>query len=194
MKLVDPIAFFKVFGPLLLGLLVFVAIAIALTYFFKVALPDYFSRKKVKKSFESGEEWRGDQEWLDHLRKMDPTEFEEFIAQLFRSLGYNARAVGHAGDHGVDVEAEKDGVTHLVQCKKYSKTNKVGEPEVRNFLGAIDHQHSRGKGYFVTTGYFTSEAEKFAEDKPIELIDGPNLIERIRSLKKEASENSVSGV
>ena len=73
MKLVDPIAFFKVFGPLLLGLLVFVAIAIALTYFFKVALPDYFSRKKVKKSFESGEEWRGDQEWLPPLSQKGPT-------------------------------------------------------------------------------------------------------------------------
>jgi len=31
---------------------------------------------------------------------------------------------------------------------------------------------AQAKGYFITTNKFTLEAERFAEDKPIELIDG----------------------
>jgi restriction system protein len=194
MKLVDSTQFFAAFTPLLLGLLAFVVIVIVAAYFFKRILPNYFNRKKIIKSFEGGEAWRDDQDLLRRLREMNPMEFEGYIAQLFRSLGYASHAVGRTGDHGVDVEIEKDGVTHLVQCKKYSETNKVGEGEVRNFLGALDHQHARGKGYFITTGYFTLAAEKFAEDKPIELIDGDDLVKHIHRSKNASREIGKTGV
>lgn len=194
MKFFDQTVLFDVFGPLLLGLLVFIVVVFALAYFFKVALPEYFQRRKIKKSFESGEKWRDDQDLLQWLREMNPMEFEEYITKLFRSLGYNAHAVGHSGDHGVDVEIEKDGVTQLVQCKKYSDSHKVGEEEIRNFLGALDHQHSRGKGYFITTSFFTLPAEEFAKDKPIELVDGNKLVEYIRTSERMALKNGgISG-
>ena len=43
--------------------------------------------------------------------------------------------------------------------------------DVRNFYGALADHLTNGKGYFITTNKFTLEAEKFADDKPIELID-----------------------
>jgi restriction system protein len=148
-------------------------------------LLELFKRSRINNSRKKGAIWRADQDLLSSLRGMDPTQFEEYIADLFIKLGYLAKAIGHTGDHGIDVEIEKDGVTSYIQCKRYSISNKVGEPEVRNFLGSLDHMHAQGKGYFVTTNVFTLQAEKFAEDKPIELVDGRKLIKFIQLSDKK---------
>ena len=37
-----------------------------------------------------------------------------------------------------------------------------------------------GKGIFVTTNIFTTEAVRFAADKPIELIDGSGVLKLIK--------------
>lgn len=49
-------------------------------------------------------------------------------------------------------------------------------------------RHIDGKGFFVTTNIFTLEAEKFAEGKPMDLIDGTRLVELVREsgVMKEA--------
>jgi len=118
------------------------------------------------------------------LRGMKPDEFEEYIADLFSKLGYKTEVTGGAYDEGIDVIAEKDGIKHYVQCKKFI-TQEVGVGAVRDFYGAIADRLANGKGYFITTNKFTLEAERFAEDKPIELIDGFRLIEYIRLAEKE---------
>ena len=125
-----------------------------------------------------------DRELLLKLRNMHPTEFEEYIADLFLKLGYKTQTVGGSHDEGIDVIAEKEGIKHYIQCKKFiAQTVSVGA--VRDFYGAITDHLAKGKGYFITTNKFTLEAEKFAEDKPIELIDGQRLIEYIRLTEKE---------
>jgi len=43
----------------------------------------------------------------------------------------------------------------------------------------------KGQGYFITTNKFTLEAKRFAEDKPIELIDGFGLVRYIRMVQKD---------
>ena len=116
---------------------------------------------------------------------MHPTEFEEYIADLFSRLGYKTQAVGGSHDRGIDVIAERDGIKHYIQCKKFIiQTVTLGA--VRDFYGALTDHLANGKGYFITTNKFTLEAEKFAEDKPIELIDGQRLIEYIRLVEKES--------
>ncbi len=123
--------------------------------------------------------WLNDQELIAMLRGMHPSEFEEYIANLFSALGYQTRIVGGSGDGGIDIEMSKDGRNHLVQCKKFI-TRKVNPHDVRDFFGAMGDRHINGKGFFVTTNIFTLEAERFAEEKPIELIDGSQLIRLIR--------------
>lgn len=165
-----------------------ITIAIVGLFFIKLLfeeiLPFYFKRFKNGLSFEKGSKWRSDQDLLHWLRGLHPAEFEEYVATLFKKLGYATEVVGHSGDHGIDVEIKKDGVISYIQCKKYSHDHKVGEPEVRNFLGSLDHKHAQGKGYFITTGIFTLQAEQFAEDKPIELIDGLSLVKYIHLAEK----------
>jgi len=101
-------------------------------------------------------------------------------------------AVGRSHDGGIDVIAEKDGKKNYIQCKKFI-TSKVPVGAVRDFYGALADRVANGKGYFITTNKFTLEAEKFAEDKPIELIDGFELVRYIRMAEKDTKKRrSVS--
>lgn len=110
------------------------------------------------------------------LRAMDWREFEQLVADLYRRRGYHVRETGGStADGGVDLVLEKDGVEQLVQCKQY-RTWSVGEPKVREFYGAMAARISRGEGLFVTCGTFTEPARRFAEGKPIRLIDGDALL------------------
>ena len=118
---------------------------------------------------------------VQELQKLTPAQFEEYIAVLFKSLGYETRVTGGKGDGGVDVEAEKDGRVHYIQCKKFI-TSKVPVSAVRDFYGAIADRVDGGKGYFITTNVFTLDAEKFAEDKPIELVDKFKLMEYMNTV------------
>lgn len=145
------------------------------------AVFDVWLRERKFKHIQS---FLSDRELLLRLKKMHPTEFEEYIADLFLKLGYETQAVGGSHDRGIDVIAEKDGIKHYIQCKKFI-TQKVTVGEIRDFYGAVTDHLAEGKGYFITTNKFTLEAEKFVEDKPIELIDGQKLIEYIHLVKKE---------
>ncbi|MCE9585615.1 restriction endonuclease [Candidatus Nomurabacteria bacterium] len=136
----------------------------------------FFSKKKI----------------LD-LQRLTPSEFESYTAELFRSLGYKTRVVGGVGDGGIDVEAEKDGVVHYIQCKKFI-TRQVPVGAVRDFYGAIADKLNGGKGYFITTNIFTLDAEKFAEGKPIELVDRFKLMDYLRLAKVDAPVGTTSSV
>ena len=134
---------------------------------------------KIAKKFKKGKEWRSDRNRIQWIRRMTPAEFEEYIAWIFNKLGYKTEVIGKSHDGGIDVISEKDNTKHYIQCKKYAKNNTVGEPQLRNFYGAIVDRIAEGKAYFVTTSKFTMEAEKFAEDKPIELVDSFKLLKYI---------------
>ena len=138
----------------------------------------------IKKSrIHKQSKWRTDRELLGWLRELKPWEFERYMAELFTKLGYKTTVTGGGYDRGVDVVAEKDGLKHYIQCKKYI-TLVVGVNELRDFYGAIADHLAQAKGYFITTNKFTLEAERFTEDKPIELIDGYKLIKYIRMSEK----------
>jgi len=128
-------------------------------------------------------QWRTDRDLLQWLRGMNPTEFEDYIARLYSKLGYKTERVGGSYDGGVDVIAEKNGIKYYIQCKKYI-TSTVGVKGIREFYGVLVDRLAQGKGFFITTNKFTLEAEKFAEDKPIELIDRFKLIHYIRLTEK----------
>ena len=116
---------------------------------------------------------------LARLDALGPTDFEEFVAELFEALGFGVEHSGGTGDEGADLLVRRAGLLGIVQCK-YQKTGKgvIGSPDLQKFLGAIRH-HSVHKGFFVTTRTFSLAAERFAGEHPIELIDGPRLVELV---------------
>ncbi|MEK6816985.1 MAG: restriction endonuclease [Nanoarchaeota archaeon] len=182
----DGLKVLVMFWPLLLALVFLVAAK----FFFEIMLPDLIKDWQTRRRFRKGESWRSDRDMLQWLRGMKPGEFEDYTAELFRNMGYEAEAVGKSHDGGIDVIAKKNGATNYIQCKKFiSSTVPVGA--VRDFYGALADRLANGKGFFITTNKFTLEAERFAEDKPIELIDGYKLIQYIRLTQKDAKSGAV---
>jgi len=173
-------------GPMLRPFIILLGFIIALKLIFEKLIPDLVKSYRVRKKFAGGKKWRTDRELLEWLRGLKPSEFESYIADLFTKLGYKTTRTGGSYDKGVDVIAEKDGLKHYIQCKKYM-ISVVGVGELRDFYGAIADHLAQAKGFFITTNKFTLEAEKFAEDKPIELIDGYKLVKYVRMSEKSKS-------
>jgi restriction system protein len=115
---------------------------------------------------------------LKQLGTLSPEGFEEFVAELFEALGYEVECVGGTGDEGADLRVRRRSQLAIVQCKYHSR-GVVGSPELQKFLGTIHHTGSH-KGFFVTTRTFSLAAERFVAEHPIELIDGPRLVELVQ--------------
>ena len=164
-------------GAVLFGLILF-------KLFFEDILPALVNRLKSKILFAKSTSLKDDRALLKQLTEMAPAEFENCVAEMFRNLGYKAERIGKTGDHGLDIEIEKDGKMSYVQCKKYSNSNTVGEPDVRNFLGSVTRKYVRANAYFVTTSTFTEQAKQFVIGEQIVLIDGWELVKYIRNVEK----------
>lgn len=107
-------------------------------------------------------------------------QFESFIAELLRSMGYFARTTRYAGDGGVDIIAHKDELGFeppiiKVQCKQILTT--VGGPTVQQLLGAIQaNEHA----LFVTLGDYSSDAIRIERGKSnLRLVNGADLVQLI---------------
>ena len=86
-----------------------------------------------------------------------------------------------ANDGGIDgygyhVDADDFRTTRVViQCKRFN-SNPVSEPDINQFLGAMN-KYQADYGVFITNSRFTNKAREAArEGTPITLIDGNDLI------------------
>lgn len=111
---------------------------------------------------------------LNKLKTMDPFKFEKFVCNLFRQLGHEAYVTKGSGDGGKDIMIYNGGSLSVAECKRYVST-KVTRPEIQKFHSAIIDCNAE-KGYFITTGEFTKQAVSYVHDKPIELINGEELV------------------
>lgn len=115
---------------------------------------------------------------LESIRALSWQEFELFCGEAFRRQGYAVRENGLGGaDGGVNLFIRKHGQTHLIQCKHW-KQQKVGVKEVRELFGVVTAQRA-ASGILISTGHFTVDARAFISDKPIDLINGPALVDLI---------------
>lgn len=110
---------------------------------------------------------------LEQLKQMDPTDFEYFCGYLYQKAGYTVSHMGKSGDEGVDLYLKKGRQTTVVQCKRYAGT--VGQPTVRDLYGTMLHNQASAAA-LVTTGTVSRQAEQWAANKPINLIDGHELM------------------
>jgi restriction system protein len=112
----------------------------------------------------------------DFLLKGSPRDFEDIVAKLFKTLGYDVRQTPYSNDGGKDAVATKDGKKFLIECKRYEKKNLVGRPMLQKFYAAVMEEKA-DKGFFVTTSNFakTAFAYEYVRSGLIELIDGEKL-------------------
>ncbi|HTX55297.1 MAG TPA: restriction endonuclease [Candidatus Baltobacteraceae bacterium] len=112
-----------------------------------------------------------------NLMELKPTEFEVLIQNLFEKMGLDARQTRPSRDGGVDCVAWDPrpifGGKVVIQAKRYKNT--VGVSAVRDLFGTLQNEGA-SKGILVTTSGYGQASFDFARNKPIELIDGSNLL------------------
>lgn len=125
-------------------------------------------------------------ELLALVKTCTPAFFEELVVQLLLKMGYGGsrreagKAVGRSGDGGIDgvINEDRLGLDSIyVQAKRWQGL--VGEPDIRNFLGALVGRGAN-KGVFITTSSFSEPAQQFVTrtlQQRIVLIDGVRLSE-----------------
>lgn len=119
---------------------------------------------------------------LESLSATGWKNFEQLVGEAFRRQGYSVDENHQPGpDGGIDLILHKDGRRTLVQCKQW-KRQQVGVAIVREMYGLMVH-HNASAVKIVSTGTFTRDAENFADGKPIELVNGEQLLWMIRAIQ-----------
>lgn len=118
----------------------------------------------------------------EHLRNMDPYQFERLVKYLLEVMGYeNVEVTGGSNDKGVDVVANIElgisRVREVIQVKRQQAN--VGRPVLDSLRGSL-HRFDAVRATVVTTSGFSAGAKEAAFEKgaaPITLIDGKRLID-----------------
>lgn len=104
-----------------------------------------------------------------NLDLMEGHDFEYFCAQLLKRRGFqDVEVTKGSGDYGIDILAEKDGVTYAIQCKCYAAP--VGVKAIQEAYAGRDY-YDRMVGAVLTNQYFTSPAVEAAKKLKILLWD-----------------------
>ena len=125
---------------------------------------------------------------LNWVRGLTWRGFERQLAEVYRQKGYQVEETGGGGlDGGVDLKLRKDGCTTVVQCKHW-KTWKVSVKPVRELFGVMAAEGA-DSAIFIASGSYTSDALKFAEGKPIELIGQRGFLNLVRCFQRELQQH-----
>lgn len=122
-------------------------------------------------------------EVLDHLREMNPYQFEQVVIDLLFAMGYGgsrkeaASVTKKSNDEGIDgvINEDRLGLDVIyVQAKRYQAN--IGRKEIQAFVGALAGKQAN-KGVFITTSDFVSTATDYAKAvaQKVVLIDGKKL-------------------
>lgn len=117
---------------------------------------EYIPERLVNAIYESPELMRG----------LEPREFEKFIAEILRGLGFqNIELTSQSGDGGRDIVAVQhlNGIPILMnfECKRYAESRKIGPGPLRSLLGVCNTADTAANiGVLVTTSTFTQGARK----------------------------------
>lgn len=135
-----------------------VQIIIGITIFIVILLVAVLLLHKAKKRYPAD------------IDLMEGRDFERFCADLLKRRGFlEVEVTKGSGDYGIDILAEKDGVTYAIQCKCYDATP-VGVSAIQEAYAGRDY-YDRMVGAVMTNQYFTSPAVEAARKLKILLWD-----------------------
>ena len=112
-----------------------------------------------------------------NLLELTLTDFQELISSLSSAMRLETRQTRASRDGGVDCVAWDPrpifGGKVVVQTNRYKNT--VGVSAVRDLFGTVQNEGA-SKGILVTTSGYGKAVYDFAQGKPLELLDGANLL------------------
>lgn len=118
--------------------------------------------------FVAARTWRGRRKFGE-MDTMEGHDFEYFCADLLKHRGFvEVEVTKGSGDYGIDILAEKDGVTYGIQCKCYQ--DPVGVKAVQEAFAGKEY-YDRMVGAVMTNQYFTAPAVEAAKKLKILLWD-----------------------
>lgn len=127
----------------------------------------------------------------DNLAEMNWEDFEHLVRQVFEwefsEKGGEVKVTRSSRDGGVDaIVLDPDpirGGKIIIQAKRY--TNTVPVSAVRDLYGTIINEGAN-KGILITTSDYGSDSYKFAQGKPITLLNGGHLLYLLNKHGKSA--------
>lgn len=131
----------------------------------------YLYKRDLKRAATATEQW---------LDKLDRKEFEYLIADVLKAQWFTHiknyivgqdGTIKWSGDGWIDIEAYKNSIRYIIQCKKYNKTNSVWESVARDLNWVIHKFKPAAKGILVSTGPITKSTQAFCTEVWIEIWD-----------------------
>ena len=168
-------------------------------FYYLIAAPALFLLRVLFWPFRTALRCAG---WLHRWRKerrrfrradyddMDGWEFEEYVGELLVRDGYiHVEVTRGSGDQGVDVLAERDGVSYAIQCKHYQA--KISNKAVQEAYAGAEF-YGCDVPVVVTNSYFTPSAEELADEIGVELWDREELNRMVKKSTKSCKNNRKS--
>lgn len=118
---------------------------------------------------------------LSTVRYMSGAQFEMFVANVMKGLGYRATVLGGSGDQGVDVIAAAGNEKIAIQCKNYRKP--VGNKPVQEIYAGARH-HGCTAAWVVAPEGFTKGAVELARSVGVSLHNAQSLRGWIRQIDR----------
>jgi hypothetical protein len=138
---------------------------------------------------EHGDEFQAvSTDWLlAKLHEMDPEdEFEEFIAECWRQIGWDAEVRDNdqepQGDLGVDVDAWRSDIHEryqVIQAKRYAPGDTLGLDRGQRYMG-LPEQEGADHAFLITTSKVSEPLYKASEGTSVTVFSGSDFVEFIR--------------
>ena len=116
---------------------------------------------------------------MEFDEQMDPYHYEQFCALLARKCGWDANATSGSADQGIDIVARKDGLTLVIQCKKYNKP--VGNKAVQEVIAAREFMQA-DEAAVVSNSTYTKSAKALAHASQVHLWHHVDLLKLDKNL------------
>lgn len=105
---------------------------------------------------------------MKEIDKMTGLEFEHFVGDLYKEMGYKSEVTQASNDYGADVIAIKDQIKTVIQVKNYK--NPVGLGAVQEVNTAKGHYKADEAIIITSSPFFTAQARREAKLLRIKLV------------------------
>ena len=113
-------------------------------------------------------------------------DFELFLADLLRAMGYRTEISPQGGDSGIDITAYKDELPPRILVQAKSGDGDIKEATIQSLKGAM---REGDYGLFVTLADYKPNAKKYLQSVPIiKGINGLELVDLILNYYEDLSE------
>lgn len=116
--------------------------------------------------------------------RLSGEDFEGLLQRLFDAMGYKTQKIGHTGDQGGDLIANRGDERILIQAKCYRDWS-VGNAAVQQVVGALKY-YNCNQAKVITTSHFTTEAINLAKANNVDLVSKERLQDLLLNSLKES--------